>query len=38
VQLEGFDQLEAISDLIGTQTRDLGACSTVPQATRYRVL
>jgi hypothetical protein len=31
VWLEGLGKLKKFSDLIGTQTRDLPACSIVPQ-------
>jgi hypothetical protein len=38
VRLEVLDQLKKSNDLIGNRTRDLPACSKVPQLTRYRVL
>jgi hypothetical protein len=31
--MEGLDQLKKSYDLIGTRTRDLPACTTVPQPT-----
>jgi hypothetical protein len=34
VQLEGLGELEKSGDLIGIRTRDLPACSVVPQPTR----
>jgi hypothetical protein len=33
VQVEGLDQLKKLNDLIGNRTRDLPACSIVPQPT-----
>jgi hypothetical protein len=33
VQLEGFMSIEKSNDLIGNRTRDLPACSIVPQPT-----
>jgi hypothetical protein len=33
VRLEGLDQLKTSNDLIGARTRDLPACSIVPQTT-----
>jgi hypothetical protein len=34
VRLEGLGQLKKYNDLIGTRTRDLPACSKVPNETR----
>jgi hypothetical protein len=34
VRLEGLGNLKKFSDLIGNRTRDLSACSIVPQPTK----
>jgi hypothetical protein len=31
MHLEGFGKLKNVNDLIGSQTHDLRACTTVPQ-------
>jgi hypothetical protein len=33
VRLDGLGKMKEFNDLIGTRTRDLPACSTVPQQT-----
>jgi hypothetical protein len=33
MRLEGLRQLKKVNDFIGNRTRDLPACSTVPQPT-----
>jgi hypothetical protein len=38
VRLEGLGKLKKFNDLIGSQTRDLPACSIAPQSSMLSVL